>query len=63
MLVSTALTVTHFVPQTVKASRVTYKMERVSCVTLGGLGHIVIQVRLQCACLVIQFTVFNSCIV
>ena len=47
MPVSTAVTVTLHVPPTVKATHVTYRTERVSRVNLGGLGHIVIQVKSQ----------------
>lgn len=45
MLVSTALTVTLHVPQTVKTVRVTYKVEHVSHVNLDGVEWTVIQVR------------------
>lgn len=45
MLVSTAVTVTFLVQQTVKIVRVTYKVERVSLVNLDGLIYIVIEVR------------------
>lgn len=45
MSVSTAVTVTLLVPPTVKTVRVTFRMERVSCVNLDGLEHIVTQVR------------------
>lgn len=44
MLVSTAVTVTLYVPQTVK-SRVTYRVERVLTVNLDGMEHIATQVR------------------
>lgn len=44
MLVSTAVTVTLHVPQTVK-SRVTYRVERVLTVNLDGMENIATQVR------------------
>lgn len=43
MLVFTAVTVTLRVPPTAKTTRVTYRVERVSRVKLGGLEHIAIQ--------------------
>lgn len=45
MLVSTVVTATRHVLQTVKTARVTYGMERVLTVTLDGLECIVTQVR------------------
>lgn len=45
LLVFTAVTVTLLVPQTVKITRVTYRMERVSRVNLDGMEYIVVQVR------------------
>lgn len=59
LLVSTAVTVIFLVPPTVKTTRVTYRVERVSRVKLDGLEHIVIQVRLQIVCVdVSNFTCF-----
>lgn len=46
MSVSTVITVTLLVPLTVKTAHVTYRMERVLRVNLGGLIYIVIKVRL-----------------
>lgn len=46
MLVSTAETVTHLIPQTVITARVTYRTVRASRVNLDGLECIVLQVRL-----------------
>lgn len=45
MLVSTVKTATCHALQTVKTTRVTYRVERVSRVKLDGLECIVIQVR------------------
>lgn len=45
--VSTEVNVTFPVPLIVKPARVTYKVERVSCVNLDGLIYIVIKVRPQ----------------
>lgn len=45
MLVSTALTATLHVPQTVKTTRVKYKVEHASHVNLDGVEWTVIQVR------------------
>lgn len=44
MLIYTAIAVTLLVPQTVKTTRVTYKMEPVPRVNMDGLDYIVIQV-------------------
>lgn len=45
MLVSTAVTVTLRVPQTVKKAHVTYRVENVLTVNLDGLEYIVPRVR------------------
>lgn len=55
MPISTALTVTLLVPKIVKKARVTYIVERVSRVNLGGLEHIVTQVGSQNVFLVVCF--------
>lgn len=45
MPVSTVITVTHLVPPIVKTIHVTYRVERVPRVKLGGVEFIVKQVR------------------
>lgn len=45
MPVSTVVNVTSLVPLIVKTARVTYRVERVTCVNLDGLIYIVIKVR------------------
>lgn len=67
--VSTEVNVTFLVLPIVKTTRVTYKVERVSCVNLDGLIYIVIKVRL-CYCflydislvdnLLLKYSMFNE---